>query len=682
MPIENLLKYLIIPVLTFTMTLGLTPLVMRCAVKLGMMDTPGVRRIHTRLVPRAGGLAVFASFHIGCAAIFLLPGNPFGGLITQASWLEILLITSILLVIGLWDDRFGMPAAVKLAGQAMVGSLSYVLGFHLGAFFGFGLPLWIDLPGTVFWFAAFINAFNLIDGMDGLATGLAAIAALGLAGVFLIGGQPGDCLVMLALLGACLGFLRYNFNPAQVFLGDTGSMFLGCTLAALALNTGSKTTTFTALAVPLLSVGIPMFDTFLAVWRRLARKFLKKDSRDGDVFGADIDHLHHRLLKTGFSQRRAAALLYCVSLVMVGVALLSLLFESRARGIYMIAFVSGVYIIIRHLAKIEMWTTGMALMQGIKQPRLKHLSVPLYIVCDVLVLAAANLAVQLLLDHVPVTREALRTVLIEKTLLQVGIPFLCLALGGRVYQRIWHMATTIDYTALVVWAVIGILLSSGVTLALGIDPHPAETLYATVLYIGLALVPLLGLHSFMRLVVDWLGTVRLPGKSADARTSVLVFGATHHGKLFLRDQKAHCLRSGAHLLVKGFFDQDTNLHGRLIHGIRVFGGLEQLEEAIKKTSARMVVVTEEMSGNDWMELRQITRRAGIAVSIWEPVLRDMSSSDLAENLRLSELEKWQASTVVQGHADPKADQQWTPTGAPAVETSFLSNHAVRYLFKF
>ncbi len=652
MPFEDFPKYFLIPLLSFIVTLGITPLVMSLAKKLGMIDTPDVRRIHTRPVPRAGGLAIFASFHIGCLAIFLAPGESFSGLITLDSWLKLLGITSILLAIGLWDDRFGMPALIKLAGQAAVGALAYFQGFHLGAFFGYGLPIWLDLPGTVFWFIAFINAINLIDGMDGLATGLAAIAALGLAGVFLIGHQPGDCLVMLALLGACLGFLRYNFNPAKVFLGDTGSMFLGCTLAALALNTGSKTTTLTALAVPLLSVGIPMFDTFLAVWRRLARKFLKKDSGSA-VFGADIDHLHHRLLKTGFSQRRTAALLYAGSLTLVVVALLSLLFTSRALGIYMIAFLVGVYIIVKHIAKIEMWTTGMALMQGLKQPRLKHLSVPVYIIFDLMVLAAANISVHLLLDQQITTKDALRAVLLEQSLLQVGVPFLCLALGGRIYQRVWHMASTMDYTALSVWTVIGIFLSSGIGLALGSKPYPGSILNGTLLYLGLSLVPLLFLHSFMRIIVDWLGTVRLQTKGGEIKASVVVFGATNHGKLFLRDQKAQCLRNGVHLQVKAFLDRDTNFHGRMIHGIKVCGGIEQLEETIRKTAARMIVVTAELSLGEWRELREIAKRAGIAVSAWQPVLRDAVLFDFSENLRQSELAKWQSNSLVQRH--DKAD---------------------------
>jgi hypothetical protein len=381
-----------------------------------------------------------------------------------------------------------------------------------------------------------------------------------------------------------------------------------------------------------------MVDMFLAVWRRLARKFLKKDS-GAAVFGADTDHLHHRLLKTGFSQRRTAALLYFGSLVLVAVALLSLLFKSRALGIYMITFMVGVYIIVGHIAKIEMWTTGMALMKGIKLPRFKHLSVPLYIVFDLLVLGAANLTAHLLLNH----SDAIRTVLLDQTLLQVGIPFICLALGGRVYQRVWHMASTMDYTALVVWAVIGIVLSSGASLALGIEASSTTMLYRTLLYIWLALVPLLCLHSFMRVIVDWLETVRLQGKSPDDRTAILVFGALQQGKLFLRDQKARRLNSGVHLFIKGFLDQDTNLHGRMVHGVKVLGGLEQLEAAIQKTSAKMVVVTTELLKDDWRELRHITDQAGIPVSAWRPVFQDVLGGDLSESLLLSELEKWQSN---------------------------------------
>ena len=146
METETILKYFIIPLVAFAVTYWLTPQVMRLATRLGMMDQPGARHIHKQPVPQAGGLAVFAGFHIACAAIYLLPWASFSGLMTQAGWLKILLLTSLLLAVGLWDDRFGMPAAVKLAGQMAVGGLAYMLDFHLGGFFGMALPVWIDMP--------------------------------------------------------------------------------------------------------------------------------------------------------------------------------------------------------------------------------------------------------------------------------------------------------------------------------------------------------------------------------------------------------------------------------------------------------------------------------------------------------------------------------------------------------
>ena len=627
------LKYLIIPVAAFAATYVLTPLVMRFAARLGIMDQPGDRHIHTHPVPSAGGLAVFAGFHIACAAIFLLPWNSFSGFLTESRWLHILLLTSLLLIIGLWDDRFGLRAVVKLAGQTAVGVLAYMLDMRLGGFFGIALPMWIDLPGTVFWFVAFINAFNLIDGMDGLATGLAAIAALGLAGVCLIGHKPADCLVMLALLGACLAFLRFNFNPARIFLGDTGSMFLGCTLAALALNTSTKSTTVAAVVVPLLAVGIPMFDTFLAVWRRTARKFLNgKDARGGRLFSADVDHLHHRLLKAGLSQRKVVMLLYAGSFVLAGIALLVILFSSSAQGIYMIAFVVAVYIIIQHIATVEMWTTGMALLQGLKRPRFKHLSVPVYIMCDLLVLLAAFLAATLLLGREQASWQSLRSILLDKAPLQAGIPFVCMALGGRVYKRVWHLAGTMDFAALMVWAVMGILLAAGLSCALGLQCLPNCWVQATLLYMGLALVPLLCLHAFMRIIMDFLGSMQCRKKSADARMPVLVYGSGDRGMLFMRDEEAHALQDGSSIYIAGFLDDNVNLHGRLICGLPVFGGQESIREAIKKTAAELVVVTTGLSAEAREELRAIANTTGAAVSEWQPALRGVAqkSSETAQ----------------------------------------------------
>ncbi len=624
MYIEYWLKYLLIPALAMAITYLLTPRVMRLAEAIGMVDQPGARRLHLLTVPLGGGLAVFAGFHIGCVAVFLLPLGGFRGTLTLDIWLKIFILTSITLAIGLWDDRFGMRAVVKLLGQMAVGVLAYLLGISIDSFYGWILPVWINLPGTVLWFVVFINAFNLIDGMDGLATGLAAIAAFGLAGVLLLNRNTVDCLVMLALAGACLAFLRYNFHPASVFLGDTGSMFLGCVLAALSLGTGFKSPTLAALAAPLLAVGIPLFDTFLAVWRRIARKFLGRQKEDGGaVFGADMDHLHHRLLKKGYSQRRVATLLYGASIVLVSAGLLAVLFQSQAQGIFLIVFVTAVYISVRHIAQLEMWTTGVALMQGFTRPRLTNLTVPLYIVFDIFVLEGAHLVASILLNPEPATWNGARDVLLSQTPLYTGIPFLCLALGGRIYKRVWHLARATDFAVLVLWTVMGILFAAGLSLALGIESDPSSTVFKAALYIGLAVVPLLVLHSFMRLTADSLAIMQLRGTRGSARISVLVYGAGDHGLLFMRDEEAQALQDGSRLHIAGFLDDKANLHGRMVCGLPVFGGHESIRKALKKTAAKLVVVTTELSAVAREELHELAAKRVIMLREWRPVLKEM-----------------------------------------------------------
>ena len=166
--------------------------------------------------------------------------------------------------------------------------------------------------------ALLINAFNLIDGMDGACAGLGMIASAGLAGMLISLHRPADALVLIALAGACLGFLRYNFNPASIFLGDCGSMFIGFMLAAISLKANVKQSTIVALLVPLLAVGVPVFDVIMAVWRRIARKLvglIRQDKLATKVFGPDLDHIHHKLMRSGMTQRKAAMVLYSYNFV-------------------------------------------------------------------------------------------------------------------------------------------------------------------------------------------------------------------------------------------------------------------------------------------------------------------------------------------------------------------------------
>jgi len=337
MEAQIILKYPFAFLVGFLFVYLLTPMEQRLATGINMVDIPDARRIHKRPTPRGGGIAVFLGFHAACASVFLIPWATFDGDLTAEWWWHFLVASTLLLGLGIADDISKIRPSVKLSGQVLVAVVAYIFDMRVGKVLGIHLPAAVDLGATVLWFVAIINAFNLIDGIDGLASGLASIAALGLAGSFMFRHQPGDALILFGLVGTCLAFLRYNFQPASIFLGDSGSMFLGFVLAAVALNTGAKGTAVATIVVPLLALGVPILDTALAIWRRATRRVLGMTKLDGSqtsnarIFQADMDHVHHRLIRSGLSQRAATTWLYVLGIALAGTGLLSMILPFACR---------------------------------------------------------------------------------------------------------------------------------------------------------------------------------------------------------------------------------------------------------------------------------------------------------------------------------------------------------------
>lgn len=301
-------ELLLVLVVAFVLSLIVTPWVIRLAQRLGAVDEPEQRKVHTLPMPRLGGLAVYLSF---TATV----------LITQPLTLPVLgllLGASLIVLLGVWDDVRGISPWVKLVGQLLAAAALIPFGIHFEFLTNpFGgiiyLGLW-GIPLTIFWVVAVTNAVNLIDGLDGLASGTALIAALTLAVVAFTLENTAVVAVSLVLVGAVLGFLRYNFHPARVFLGDTGSMFLGFTLATLAIMGLTKGPTALSVIIPILILGIPLTDTAFAIFRRYRNRT--------SIFHPDKEHLHHRLLGAGLSHRGAVLALYGVNLVLGGSAVL------------------------------------------------------------------------------------------------------------------------------------------------------------------------------------------------------------------------------------------------------------------------------------------------------------------------------------------------------------------------
>ncbi len=449
MIVLNVGKYLFTFLAAFLVTFVLTPLVERVAPRLSLMDIPAARRVHQRPTPTGGGIAVFVGFHIGCAAIFLLPWPFFEGHLEFGWWWRFVIVSSVLLAVGLADDARDLRPLVKLLGQTVVAVLAFFLDMRVGNVLHLSLHPAVDLLVTVGWFLALINAFNLIDGMDGLATGLAAIACLGLASSSLFRREPRDTMVMLALLGACLAFLRYNFYPARIFLGDAGSMFLGLILAAVPLGTNAKGTLIASVGVPLLAVGVPVFDTMLAVWRRSVRRAMARaehpgeNGTEGRLMHADLDHLHHRLARRGLSQRSVATWLYGLNAALVALGILLMLYRSHRLGILLVAFVAAVYVIVRHLAHVELWDSGRMIVNGLRRPRQHVVAVILYPLVDLALLGLCSLAAVWFADAGTGFKAATR-LWVDYAPLWIGLSFLFL-LGGGVYRRVWSRARVTEY---------------------------------------------------------------------------------------------------------------------------------------------------------------------------------------------------------------------------------------------
>lgn len=305
---------------TFTSWL-VTPLVIRVAIARGVYDVPsGGRRIHARPVPRLGGIAIFAALVVALLVAWVPTLN--SGLVSEPArklLSGILLGGGLLFVVGLADDLRELRPAVKVAAQVVAALLVYALGLRVEVLsVGSSLELslgWLALPLTIFWIVGVTNAFNLIDGLDGLASGIALVALATTVTVAAFLGRADVALVAAAVVGALLGFLPYNFSPARIFLGDSGSLLIGFLLAVLSVHGSMKSATAVLVVVPLCALALPLLDTTLAILRRWLR--------GTPLSGADARHIHHQLVALGLTHRRAVSVLYVFasSLAVLGLSL-------------------------------------------------------------------------------------------------------------------------------------------------------------------------------------------------------------------------------------------------------------------------------------------------------------------------------------------------------------------------
>ena len=286
--------YILALIIALLASFLLTPYVKKLAFRIGAVDRPDKRKVHTHIMPRLGGLAIYLATVL--AVVLCVPlTKDILGILLGGTWIVIL---------GILDDKYSLPAKGKLLGQIVGACILCLFDIRIewlnNPFGGYFYLEYLSIPFTIFWVISFINVVNLIDGLDGLAAGVTGIASLT---VILVAVHQG-----YFPAGAIIGFIHYNFNPATIFMGDTGSMFIGYMLAAISVFGAVKSAATIALIVPAVALGVPIMDTAFAILRRY--------SNGRPIFQPDKGHLHHRLLAMGLSQRQAVLLMYAISIVL------------------------------------------------------------------------------------------------------------------------------------------------------------------------------------------------------------------------------------------------------------------------------------------------------------------------------------------------------------------------------
>lgn len=339
---------------SFVLAFGLTPLIRNYAKTHGFVDLPDERRRHVRPVPRTGGIGIFLAY----LAASTLGHYLFSGVVPAASLTIVFGVAASACIVfgtGLWDDLRHISPAQKLAGQCVAASVAFFSGVQIHVVHGSALDAWISYPVTVLWLMACSNALNLIDGMDGLASGVALLSTITMLIAALTHGNTGLAILTIPLVGSLAGFLRYNFAPASVFLGDCGSLSIGFLLGCYGVLWGHKSATLLGMTAPVMALAVPLVDTGLAVVRRYLR--------GQPIFTADRGHIHHRLQDLGLSVRTSTFVIYGVG---TAAALFSMVAHAtdRHNALVVILFVFALSFGIRHLGYAEFDVTRRLVTNG------------------------------------------------------------------------------------------------------------------------------------------------------------------------------------------------------------------------------------------------------------------------------------------------------------------------------
>jgi UDP-GlcNAc:undecaprenyl-phosphate GlcNAc-1-phosphate transferase len=570
-----LLSFLGPAVLAALVSFSLAPVARWASLRLGAIDEPDARKVHDQPMPRMGGLAVLAAM----AIVAVLGGTGLlGSAITLPPALSRGLVLGIIPVIGVsfLDDLRGVRARWKLIAHTIAAVLAVQAGVCLNPEIHFlGEPLWIGVvavPLSVLWIVGVTNAFNLVDGLDGLSAGLAFISSVSLAVVFVIAGERGTAASALVLAGALLGFLPYNAYPARIFLGDTGAASVGFVLACFALKGGSTLSAGFATILPILALGLPVAETTISFARRLIRRV----EGGSGILGADRDHIHHRLLQLGISHRRAVLLLYGFGAAAALVGFVSLFLTSRQAGLLLGALLLAVFIGVKRLGYDEFAFLRRGLVLRVYDAPVVRTALFAVFFDLGLVAFAFYVARGLKREEWALHMPNAGTLTLVGLLASISVVTFW-AFG--LYRGTWRFASLDD----VVRCAAAVVTSA--TVAWWVAPRFAEeraSVSQVAVYALVSSALVCGSRISYRLLQN------LQWKGAFTGMPVLLYGAGRGGAAALRELQGN---PDWGMRPVGFLDDRPELRGKTVLGLPILGGAEALESAVRETNVQAVAIT-------------------------------------------------------------------------------------------
>lgn len=613
--------------LSLAISLGLNRLMLGLAPKLGLMDEPGERRIHSTAIPRAGGIAIWLAFLLVTGGILSTGWLDVGGHLSWRWFGAFAAGSTVLMAAGFKDDRTGLSPWVKLVAHVLAPTVFFLLHPLRTGVLPESWPMICEYVLFVGWVVVLINAFNLIDGLDGLCGGLAAVSAAAMAALALFNGRPDSAMLLLVMCGAVLGFLRYNISPARIFLGDAGSMLMGFFLATAATDAVGRKAVVGVIMLPIAVAGVPLLDVLLAVWRRGARRFigeLRGDKAQGGIFEADSDHLHHRLLRErGRSQRKVAGILQGVAIILAVLGFLPMLFGDRAFRVSLVGFLIVGLLGLRNLARVEIEHTGSVIHMAIKLPGHRRRVAAVLFLYDLLVLAGAA-ASAVVMETNLLTRGDTWQNLGQFVVMFVITGSIAL-LAVKVHQRLWVRATMRDIIALQFC----LLVAAAATFALYslIHMHTGwSCMRLTVISYVLACAGV----CLPRVVLDLMRELGLeafhhnPKRAAHGSYGpVVVLGAGDLGTLLLDHLKASDREAYPGMRILGFIDDMQVLHGRWLRSFQILGGLSAVSKLVKEEGLKGIILAINSPGKELLDqLEELADRYDLTIYRWKAVLEE------------------------------------------------------------